>query len=143
MAEIPAHARVMNSKRPWWQWWVAGGVVAALAGGTLLLYFFDPVTAGFFPVCPLHATTGLDCPGCGTLRAVHALTHGHLAAAWHFNAFFVLMLPVAAWLGMREGKRWLAGAPDAGMIRRPAFVWAAGVAVIAWGVARNLPGIGR
>ncbi|MGA9994581.1 MAG: DUF2752 domain-containing protein, partial [Pyrinomonadaceae bacterium] len=36
---------------------------------------------------------GLHCPGCGTLRGLHQLLHGNLAAAFAFNPLMVLSLP--------------------------------------------------
>ena len=46
--------------------------------------------------------TGLYCPGCGTLRCLHALLHGDLRSAIGFNAMTVLLAPVllAAWLSV-------------------------------------------
>jgi len=35
--------------------------------------------------CILHATTGLNCPLCGSTRMAAALLRGDLDAAWHFN----------------------------------------------------------
>jgi hypothetical protein len=67
---------------------LAGGAAAAAVG------FFNPVTAGFFPVCPLYAVTGIYCPGCGLTRGFHALFHGDILSALHFNA----MLPFYAFL---------------------------------------------
>jgi hypothetical protein len=60
----------------------------------------DPHTAGRYPTCPFHAVTGLWCPGCGGLRAVHDLAHGHLVTALHENALVVLLAPalVVWWL---------------------------------------------
>ncbi len=51
------------------------------------------------PLCPLHALTGLWCPLCGGLRAVHALSRGNIQSALHDNAMLVLALPliVALW----------------------------------------------
>ena len=50
---------------------------AALLGlGVALVAAVDPHTSGRYPTCPFHAVTGLWCPGCGGLRAVHDLTHG-------------------------------------------------------------------
>lgn len=42
------------------------------------------------PPCPFKALTGLDCPGCGTGRALGALAEGDLAAVLDHN----LLLPV-------------------------------------------------
>ena len=41
---------------------------------------------------------GVRCPGCGSLRALHALAHGDLKAALAFNAPLVIALPVIAFL---------------------------------------------
>ena len=60
--------------------------IAAL-GAVALLYAFDPATTAFFPSCPFRLLTGWSCPGCGTLRSVHALLHGHFGVALHDNPF--------------------------------------------------------
>jgi heme A synthase len=59
-----------------------------------LLYFLNPATTNFFPGCAFHEMTGLYCPGCGSTRAVHYLLHGELREALHYNALFVLVLPL-------------------------------------------------
>ncbi|MFF5967316.1 DUF2752 domain-containing protein [Streptomyces collinus] len=43
----------------------------------------DPTRAGRFPACPFRTVTGFD--WCGSQRALHELTHGHLAAAADYN----------------------------------------------------------
>ena len=53
------------------------------------LYTFDAI--GDRWLAEFHAMTGLWCPGCGGLRAVHDLTHGHLVTALHENALVVLL----------------------------------------------------
>ena len=60
----------------------------------LVLVFVDPRTARFAPICPLNATTGLHCPGCGTGRALHALVHGELVQAVRLNVLAVVAIPV-------------------------------------------------
>jgi hypothetical protein len=105
-----------------------------------VLFFFDPARCAIYPVCPWHALTGWDCPGCGTLRAFHQLTHGNLAAAWRLNPMAVALAPVGCWLGLRElvwqvlGKRW------PGLLTRPFFGWALAVIAVVFGIVRNLPG---
>ena len=69
------------------------GVLAATTSAFVIGYF-NPTTAGFFPVCPLYAMTGIACPGCGLTRGFHALFHGDILAALHFNA----LLPVYAFI---------------------------------------------
>ena len=59
-------------------------------GAMVLLFAFDPATTTFFPSCPFRLLTGWSCPGCGTLRAVHALLHGHFGVALHDNPFVLV-----------------------------------------------------
>ena len=63
--------------------------VAGMSGAAFVAGYFDPSTAGFFPVCPLFALTGLACPGCGMTRGLHALLHGDVLTALDYN----LILP--------------------------------------------------
>ena len=67
---------------------IASGAAAALA----ILYFFDPSTSAIFPPCPTNALTKLHCPGCGTLRAMHALLHGDVKEALSQNILAVILL---------------------------------------------------
>lgn len=116
------------------------GFAVALAGGTmaaLILFLFDPSRVPIYPVCQFHELTGLDCPGCGSLRALHALLHGHLVAALHFNLFLVLSLPLYAWLGLRILRHELKGGPP--ITIRPAWLWAYLAVWLVFGVLRNLP----
>jgi hypothetical protein len=113
--------------------------VTALAGAVLVAVL-DPNRPGHYPVCPFLALTGWYCPGCGGLRAVHALLHADPAQALARNPLVVLLLPVLAvawarwlrraWRGVRTGQ-W------------PGWMLWAGLAVlVGFGVARNLPGAG-
>jgi hypothetical protein len=125
---------------PGWRKGLLAGLVAAAAAGAAVLFFFDPARCAIYPVCPWHALTGWDCPGCGTLRAMHQLSHGHWAAAWRLNPLAVALLPAGLWLGLRElawqtcGKKW------PGLVTRPFFGWALLALVIVFGIVRNLPG---
>jgi hypothetical protein len=67
------------------------GIVAA----ALYLYFVDPSTLPLAPPCLLTAIFGVHCPGCGSLRALHALAHGDVTAALALNTPLVAALPVA------------------------------------------------
>lgn len=60
---------------------------------SVLYYKYDPEVYNFFPECPFHKYIGLDCPGCGSQRAVHALLHGHVLSALNYNVLLVLSLP--------------------------------------------------
>lgn len=91
-----------------------------------VLYRFDPATTAWFPSCPLYTWTGWLCPGCGTLRALHALAHFHILEAVRYNAFTVpVMAAGAAALALRRP-----------VVRHPAR-WVTAAAV--FGVLRNVP----
>jgi len=102
-----------------------------------VLFFCDPVRVPIYPVCLFHQVTGLDCPGCGSLRALHELLHGNLAAALHFNAFLVLSLPVFAWLGF--GFVWRELHQQPAMKIRPVWLWVYLAAFVTFGLLRDLP----
>ena len=55
--------------------------------------------------CLLHATTGLNCPLCGSTRMAAALLRGDLDAAWHFNPVVLVLGPL---IGVAVGYQLLA-----------------------------------
>ena len=113
------------------------GILAVGGAAATVLFFCDPVRVPIYPQCVFHHMTGLDCPGCGSLRGLHALLHGDFAAALHFNAFLVLSLPLWTGLGLwfAVGK-WRAE-PAAKF--HPAWLWVYLAAFMAFGILRNLP----
>jgi len=119
----------------------SGPVVAAGAAlaGCAVLYVRDPNLSGSYGYCPFHALTGWDCPFCGSLRAYHALLHGHLGQALDLNVVTVAGLPLILvyWvLWLRRSARGDPSIPWRGSV-------AAGVLVVllAFWVVRNLPGV--
>ena len=108
-----------------------------LAAGGAVLFWFDPNQHSFYPYCFLHRTTGLLCPGCGGLRSVHQLLHGHFVAAFRLNALFVLSLPFLGWFGVRCVLAQWRSQPAPAI--RPAWLWTAFALMAIFGIARNLP----
>ena len=100
-------------------------IALVLAAAAMPLAAFDPATTWWFPSCPFYALTGLLCPLCGSLRALHALLVGAPLAALALNPLTITGL--AAWLLARE--------------KAAAFCFSArGAAlVIVFGVLRNIP----
>lgn len=120
----------------------AGALVAVT-----LLHLRDPHTAGSYGGCPLLFVTGLYCPGCGGLRAVHDLTHADLTAALSSNLLVVaVLLPMAGvlWLAWTRS-RWR-GRPLAALTALPTTAararvlgWSTLGLLLAFGLVRNLP----
>jgi hypothetical protein len=115
----------------------AGGVAAA----TLALRLRDPHVSHSWGVCPLYYATGIYCPGCGSLRAVNDLTHGHLAAAASSNLVLIALIPAMGLLYARWTLATWQGY-DAHLVPRVPRAVTLGLLllVMAFVVARNLPG---
>ena len=108
-------------------------IVVSAACLVLAVYtLFDPAS-GYFPQCPFLYFTGLQCPGCGSQRAIHALLHADLSSAWSYNPFLMLSVPLLALLAVSA---------SCGTLKRlRSSVWLPRIvlaAVIVWWVARNL-----
>jgi hypothetical protein len=117
--------------------WAA--VAVAASAGTVVLFAFDPATSPLFPPCVFHALSGLHCPGCGSLRALHALLHGDIARAVACNPLTIAASPFLVAGVVRESRRILAGRDAAWRV--PAWaIYAVLVLLLGFGVARNLPG---
>ena len=112
--------------------------VGAMAlAGAVVLGVGNPNTT-HIPLCPLKAVTGLDCPLCGSLRAVHSLTHLDLVGALSNNLLFTVAAPflVLGWV------HWLRTSLTGGGrridVRRGVLITGI-VVVLVFTVARNLP----
>ena len=114
-------------------------VAAAAAAGIALVAVVDPNEPGHYPPCPLLTLTGLYCPGCGTLRALHALTRADLGAALGLNPLAVVLHPGGGRAVGAMGGTLMAGQALRQKAPHPAIVWAFLVLLISYGVVRNLP----
>ena len=112
--------------------------IAAAAGVGALFFLFNPAEHAFYPQCLFHQATGLHCPGCGGLRAVHQLLHGHLLAALRLNGLAVLSLPVFVGLLLRdftERRRGIRGR----QFLNARLIWGFVGIVLLFTVLRNFP----
>ena len=130
---------VKNPATSRWQIWVVSLGAIIVAGAVALGLKFDPAWMCFLPVCPLHELTGLHCPGCGMTRATLALLHGQFLAALHFNALYVLALPVAAVVSFVRVIARRRGRKLTPLLQRPSAVWWLLGVVIVFGILRNIP----
>ncbi len=113
--------------------------VPAAAAAVILLRIFDPASSGIFPPCPVHYLTGWYCPGCGSLRALHALLHGNLMQAWAMNPLTVMLLPFLSYGLISEGLVRVRGRglpqPSLSAVQIRALF----LVIVIFGVVRNLP----
>lgn len=70
--------------------------------GTALYLTVDPESSSLFPKCPFHLLTGLECPGCGSQRAIHSLLNGKIGQALHYNLLVVIAIPYLGLLASLE-----------------------------------------
>ncbi|GCE77379.1 DUF2752 domain-containing protein [Cellulomonas biazotea] len=115
-------------------------VAAVSVAGLALVATVDPHTPGRYPTCPLLWLTGLYCPGCGSLRAMHDLAHLDVAAAWGMNPLLLVVLPflVLAWFAWT--RRALLDVPRR-RLAHPAWIWAVLAVVLGYAVLRNVPAL--
>lgn len=115
-----------------------GGALGGVAG-VAVVATVDPNEPGHYPTCPFLAVTGRYCPGCGSLRAVHALAHGDVGEALARNPLLVASVPLVLVLWGLWVRRTVTGKQRTWAA--PAWwIWGLLVLVLAYWVARNLPG---
>jgi hypothetical protein len=113
-------------------------VLAVVATAIAYVGAVDPGEAGHSPTCPFLAITGYYCPGCGSLRMVHAITHGHLAEGFGRNPLAFVTLPFLAYLWVRWTEATATGRPVQAKILNPVVIIAFAVVSLAYWVLRNL-----
>jgi hypothetical protein len=109
------------------------GALVAYAGAV------DPNQPGHYPTCPFLLISGFYCPGCGTLRAIHALAHGDPVAALGLNPLSVAVMPVLLFCWGRWALRSWQGRPVRTRLAHPMVIYGFLALVIVFWVARNMP----
>ena len=75
-----------------------GIIIFLVALPILYLFLFNPTSGNYYPPCPFYYLTGYYCPGCGSLRGMHQLLHGHIIKALDYNPLMVLSIPFIIYL---------------------------------------------
>ncbi len=113
-------------------------VVCVTAIALAVLYFGTPASETWILKCPLFQFTGLQCPLCGSQRAIHDMLHGNIISSWHYNpALWVfalyLMFIASGYINrrIRQSKvhKWC--------VSNKGIFTAIGVLLL-WGIARNI-----
>ena len=114
------------------------GIAIAAVLGVFVYYSFNPEEYPF-PQCPFYLLTGLECPGCGSQRALYQLLHLNIVQACRYNALFVISIPFLAFLVLadvlkyRFPKMYVAS-------RNTGMSWCVLLVIVLWTVVRNIFG---
>lgn len=116
---------------------LTAAVLLALAA---VYFMFDPNTEVVFPKCGFYVLTGWKCPGCGSQRALHALLHGDVLAAFRLNmwipvAIIYIAFVVTAMLFGKQGSRF------SEIVTNKYLLAAFLVFTLLWFVLRNVYGV--
>lgn len=110
-----------------------------LAGLLLIAWIATPGKTAWLPGCPLHLLTGLQCPGCGSTRAFHALTHGDVLAALRMNLLAIAAIPLLVVGTCSQVWHTRRGMPYRSILYHPTVGWTITAIIITYGLLRNLP----
>ncbi|MEV5753355.1 DUF2752 domain-containing protein [Actinoallomurus sp. NPDC052308] len=133
--ESPPLTRAGHRRARWSPYAVLAGVIGAAGYVTMV----DPNHPGHYPTCPFLAVTGYYCPGCGTLRMIHAIGRGHLTEAFGRNPLAFATLPFLAYLWVRWVSAARKGRPVRSRVLHPAVIIGFTVVILVYWVVRNLP----
>jgi hypothetical protein len=116
-----------------------GAVLVLSVAAVCYVAAVDPNEAGHYPTCPFLAVTGFQCPGCGSMRAVHALAHGRIGEAFGLNVLTMAMLPLLAFFWLRWARARALDRPVRTKVAHPVLIWTLFGAVLLFWLIRNLP----
>ncbi len=116
------------------------GFVFLLAGLAWLYQSYDPAEEGsIFPPCPLYAGSGIQCPGCGSQRAVHALLNGDVGRAWKNNPLLLFFLPYLIVAGLAEYANFhLFGKKGSDFLTSSPVIWTFFAIIVLFWIFRNV-----
>lgn len=106
----------------------------------VVYFFYDPSQYSFFPKCPLLNYTGIQCPGCGSQRALHDLFNLNFSGAIQHNFLMVLSIPyIIGGYYFELKKKWSSKEEK---IRNTLYstkaIWTVFVVVIVFWIGRNV-----
>lgn len=113
--------------------WILG---AACVVAAIIYFFIDPADARWMPKCMLYVTTGIQCPGCGSQRAIHSLLHADLKAAFRANALTVAAIPYLLLLAFSEIRRERFPVLYR-KLHNPKGIIIVAIIILGWGIVRN------
>ena len=77
-------------------------IILVIVIACIIYKHFDPAEYVLWPKCVFHMLTGLECPGCGSQRAIHSLLNGEISKAIHYNLLIVIIIPYLFIFGLLQ-----------------------------------------
>ncbi len=114
-------------------------VFLALLGLGYLYFHFDPIHNILFPKCPLYATTGIYCPGCGSQRATHALLHMDIPGVFSSNLLFLPAIILVIWHYFTQIFNYFFGTHLQSILDKSKAPWVIFIIVLLFFILRNIP----
>ena len=105
----------------------------------VLYYTANPNNSIFFPKCPLYASTGIYCPGCGSQRATHYLLNFKLGGVIKQNLLYILGLILIAYHLIIKAVNYVFNKNIYNIIYHPKTPIIVLVITILFWILRNLP----
>ena len=114
--------------------------LTSVFGGCYFFYAYSPYDSSLFPRCTINENFGIQCPGCGSQRAIHDLLHLRLGAALKSNPLAMSAIPYLFLLYISDLKA--SSSPWWARIRKIIFsknaVWVILVTIALFTVSRNV-----
>ncbi len=118
---------------------VAVATLIGIAAWLLIAGLNEPIDFPAWYRCPLHAMTGVLCPGCGSTRATHALLNADPALSLRNNPLFILLAVPALALLVRGAVLRAAGRESTVRFLPGWTGYAVLALVLGFWIARNIP----
>ena len=122
------------------RYYVLFAIYFSIVLGCIILYHFDPATnSQIYPPSLSREIGGFYCAGCGTLRALHQLLHGHLLAALDLNPLMVLTAPYLIYSFISYTSPVILGQKIPQVYIKTSWIWLFLKVVLIYWVLRNIP----
>jgi hypothetical protein len=105
----------------------------------ILYLFVNPNEVDFLPKCPLYATTGIYCPGCGSQRATHQLLNFNISGVLEQNVLYFIALLILAYHFIIRGMKLFFEKHNYNYIYHPYTPKIILLVVLIFWILRNIP----
>jgi hypothetical protein len=112
--------------------------VLAFFGMLALYIFWNPSETNIFPKCPVYATTGIYCPGCGSQRATHKILNGEIIEGLRHNYMIALLAIVILYQGFIYVMNDVLGKNITNLLHKSKVTFSILILVILFWVFRNI-----